>query len=540
MKSRFIYLGLILLAGFLLRLPYLNFPSIGYHNMKENEYIGMATEMLRTGDFLNRRVYFYNGLEKGPGFMDLYPQLPLVSYQIILAWKLFGNNLWGPRLIQILFMLGAIVIIYHITKRLMQDARCALLSSALLAIMPLGVFFARNLQPESPAFFFMLLASFFYLRFISTFKFSELFYAGLSVSVTFAYKYSFLISLFPLAFIFPHKDFISYLRKNNISVNRFLSIAFFSLLPALILFLFFILRNEWIFPSNAGRIRLLEIFTAGYWHQYGLLIIKYYFYQENFTFWYAILGCAGVFFALANKKELVSRYILGQVAAAVIYAMVFSDYINQHAYYQMPFLGVMCISSVLAIRQITQVLKSIFKKELFAGFCTVLIMLSFPEIKSALTAAWQTVFYGQEIAGDFIRKNTQSNERFFHLTHPSGQGHAVSTYAQRRCGWTWDLEEFKRAENDFNIKLLCVYPAGILETLYNNKDLYSYIRDNYRVIQIGDFLEKGQFYFSYLILQRPGKLDIPGFIRAYKDKAEAVKVYEVFGKKTPFFLIKAE
>ena len=99
---RNIFIGLILLLGLVLRAYNLDFPSIGYHNMKENEYLSMAEAMLGSGDFATRRVYFHNALE-GDTTWKLYPQPPLISYQILISWKILGKNLWGPRLFNALF-----------------------------------------------------------------------------------------------------------------------------------------------------------------------------------------------------------------------------------------------------------------------------------------------------------------------------------------------------------------------------------------------------------------------------------------------------
>ena len=45
-----ILLSLIILTGFFLRSYHLNFPSIGYHNMKENENISIAKHIRDTND----------------------------------------------------------------------------------------------------------------------------------------------------------------------------------------------------------------------------------------------------------------------------------------------------------------------------------------------------------------------------------------------------------------------------------------------------------------------------------------------------------
>ncbi|MDO8748757.1 MAG: glycosyltransferase family 39 protein [Candidatus Omnitrophota bacterium] len=151
--STIIILLFIIVLGFALRIYNMDFPSIGCHNMKENEYLGIAQEMQKTGDFITQRVYFYNALSGIPGVKP-YFQPPLVSYQVLLAWKLFKENIWGPRLCNILFGLLSIGLMYLIAKGLFHTTAPALFSAFLLAIMPLAVFFSRNIQPESPAFFY--------------------------------------------------------------------------------------------------------------------------------------------------------------------------------------------------------------------------------------------------------------------------------------------------------------------------------------------------------------------------------------------------
>jgi len=151
---QWIFLAVIVGIGFILRIYNLNFPSVGYHNMKENEYLEIAENMLQDNDFLKRTVYFYDAFSDYPKFSE-YPQIPLVSYQIILAWKIFGFNLWGPRLINVIFGLLSIIVVYFIGYEIFKRKLLALSCSLLLAILPLAVFFSRNLQPESPAFFFI-------------------------------------------------------------------------------------------------------------------------------------------------------------------------------------------------------------------------------------------------------------------------------------------------------------------------------------------------------------------------------------------------
>lgn len=267
----------ISLLGFALRAYHLNYPSIGYHNMKENEYLSIAEEMNRTGDFLARRVYFYNSFDQSP-VMKLYPQVPLVSYQALIIWKLFGDSLWPARLVNVLFGIGSVILIYLISRVFFKDSKFPLFSAFLMAIMPLAVFFSRNLQPESPALFFMLLGNLFYLKFAANFKKSFLFWGGFSFYLAWVYKMSFLIGLLPCLPLLIYSVY----REKKFSFRNF---AIF-VLPYLfilftILFLFWV--GQWYFDSQETmeRVKIFAVFSYNYWQNNAAIICNYVV-KENF------------------------------------------------------------------------------------------------------------------------------------------------------------------------------------------------------------------------------------------------------------------
>ncbi len=342
-----ILLTVIVSLGFILRIYNLDFPSIGYHNTKENEYLSMAQEMKRTQDFITRRVYFYHSFDDTP-IMKTYPQIPMISYQTLLAWKIFGENMWSPRLINCLFGILSIIIIYFVAKLLFNNISLALCCAFLLAIMPLGIFFSRNLQPESPAFFFMLLGNLFYLRFCAFYNKYGLFWGGICFSIAWIYKSTFIFGAIPFLFCFDFKEIF----KKKICDSKLL---FNAVLPYSVIFIAFIwlnLTNQWEF-EELTRINLLKIFSPGYWKTYGLDILDY-AWNENFAKMPLFLALLGIFIALFKKKNLVERYIIGWVIAAIFYGMFFSDYINQHTYYQMPFLILICVAAIYAVVSIAE------------------------------------------------------------------------------------------------------------------------------------------------------------------------------------------
>ena len=93
---------------------------------------------------------------------------------------MFGENLWGPRLFNVLFGIASILLMYLVAASVLASSQAGLWAAFFLATLPLSVFFSRNLQAESPALFFMLLGSLFYVRFTYFYKRYNLIIASLA------------------------------------------------------------------------------------------------------------------------------------------------------------------------------------------------------------------------------------------------------------------------------------------------------------------------------------------------------------------------
>ena len=479
----------ILLAGLALRLYNLDFPSIGYHNMQENGYMAIAHEMERTHDYVTKRVYFGDLLHAKAD-----PEPPLVSYQTIISWRIFGENLWGPRLFNVIFGVSAILIIYFISNLLFNDRRLALFASLSLAVMPLAVFFSRNLQPESPALFFMLLGSLFYLKFISTRKNYNLILGGLSFSAAWLYKFSFIIGILPFLFLLPLKS-----RKRgdrNLSLSGVLSL----LAPYSVIAIaaFILLRSGQFSFDNFNARTLLDIFSPSYWKEYGKTI-WFYMRYENFTPIFILLSILGIIMAFFKRKSLADRYIIGWTATAIPYLIFFSGPIAQNNYCQMPFLILVSVSTAYAASSISEAIKKIIKKD---ALVIVLIMIAASSglfVRDSIMRMHSTVFAGVDVAGESLRGFTNPGERIFLLTHAQGNG--IARYAQRYADWTYDLKDFKDKEKKFGIRYLCVYPAEFIRAMEkDDPGLFNYIKNNYHIKEAG-LTDEPQYLF-YVILEK--------------------------------------
>lgn len=526
-----VLLFLVILSGFFLRAHNLNFPSIGYHNMKENEYIGEALFMLKDGDYLHRKL-FRMGMDELPNFEE-YPQMPILPWAFVLLWKIFGLKLWLARLVIIAFSLGSIPLLYLIVRKLSDDKFLGLLSSLLLSLMPLGVFFGRNIQPESPALFFLLLCIYFGLRWFDNFNLKFAVFSGFSLCACVLFKVTFLIGIIPLLGIFP----LNTLKTKSFHNKIFKGAGFFllCLLPAIIwiyiekkLFI-----KETLIGGTVNRINLFEAFTFSYWKE-NIQIISSYI-NDNYTFWYFALFLIGLIFSFFRPKERSNRFILFFTAALIPYWMFLSDFTRQHSYYQMPFLPLIVISGAYGIYRLSNIFPA---KTRLQGLIPILIVLaSFPALKSAINRQYDTIFYGLDVAAEYLKSHLPQDERFFVLGGP--QSVAVCTLSQRLCGLNHpqSLEEMRLGEKKRNMKWLFVYGNYGMHELRKNKELFQYAQGNYSLIQIGLLRSQDNLIPAYYLFKKGGKFNFEQ-LKNVPEKPRLTRIYlTTQGTKIEFYIL---
>jgi 4-amino-4-deoxy-L-arabinose transferase-like glycosyltransferase len=485
--------------------------------------------MARTQDFIGKRVYFQNAFFDNPQAATLAP--PLVSYQVLLAWKLLGENIWAPRLFNVLFGILSIIIIYFLSLRLFSNAYLSLFSALLLSIMPLAVFFSRNLQPESPALFFMGLGTLFYLQFHSNIKKYYLSLGSLCFAISGIYKINFLIGIFPFIFFLPYRQL---LKQRKLLA----SYALYFFAPFLLLAAVFFWLKLAGFPQApaAEKIRLWEIFSSAYWRTYGSTIWLY-IKEENFTLVFGILALLGGMLAFLRSASLSDRYIIGWICAIIPYGMLFSAQISQQSFVQMPFLLLICASCTLALSFAAETLKRIFKLDLLIFMVLIIAGISVPFIHTSLQRMYGAVFLGVDVAGESLRELTLPQERVFLLAHAQGMG--ISRYAQRYVGWSNNLEEFKKQENKFNIRFICIYPVNFLESLSRDAAaLFKYIEENYQVKEVG-FLDSPR-QVVYIILQRGKGGDLKAELKSISGVMKLRTIYKLFNRYIFFYSVRPE
>ena len=512
-------------------MPQLNFPSIGYHNMKENEYISMAKNILKTKNMLSRDVYFYHAFDGKTDF-ELYPQVPFVAYQILLGYKLFGDILWFPRLINVVYMLLSIACIFYLVYMLTGEYHLSIAAMFLSAVMPLGVYFSRNLQPESGAFFFMCLGNILWLKFTDNFRRPYLIGFALSFVMTAAYKLAFLIGFAPLLFLLPYRRYLSERRIRGL----LLDLAIF-VLPCMLFIGYCKITGQSSFSSCENRVNLFSVFTQLYWQKNGMGIWDY-MVKENFTSIYFILSITGMLWAwrgYRTDRSLFALYLRSWSLVILPYCMVFNDFINQHNYYQMPFLGFVVLVSIYAIKELNSFVSDYLKTQAvsrcFALVFVVIFLFSSSSIRNAILEHYNVVFTGADVVGQFLKDNTNKEEKFFMYTF--AQGYAPCVYAERKCGYPASLKEFKKVESDFSIRFIAFYPIVMLDSL--PAEMRNYITNTYHVRMLGFNSPISEMMPRIMVLEKGGTVDIAVFMRQNQKNLRLSRVYQTINQELPFY-----
>lgn len=524
----YVFLFLLLVLGLYLRIYHLDFPSLGYHNMKENEYLDEAYFFKTDGNFLHKQAFAFSGFDEGNAYHEEYSEVPYVAYLTAGLWFIFGESIWLPRLIMIFFMLGSILLTYFVVKRLTSNEYLSILSSFLITIMPLGIYFGRNIQPESPGLFLMLLTAFFFIKWLDTNEKKNLMYSGFAFSVAWGLKYSFGIIAVPLFFMLPFKELIEKFKKHSKGFWADAKYLFYGLIPGVITTLVYELSVT--DRTKVGyRIELLRIFDWQYWTSRWPSLVSYF--NDNYTMWFLWFAIFGFIFAIIKYKTRFSKFLIGYAFSIFIYCDLMSAKIGGHSYYQMPFLPLICILSAYFLFCLGTLLRQIIKSNFAVFVPLILIILAVPSMQAANDRVWNTNFYGQDFIGEYLKTRLIPGERLGAATH--SQDLAVCSYAKHRCGFANTLEEFKHKEQIFNLHYIYV---GVSEMNKLNGDdpLWVYIKDNYKIDLIGLMDMNNQLSPVHIVLKKSGKFnlnDING------KQPQLAKTYDTKQGQVPYYYI---
>ena len=388
---------------------------------------------------------------------------------------------------------------------------CAFLS----AVSPVLIFFSRNLQPDAPALFFMLLGSLFYLKFLTKqFKKRNLVFGGISFAIAGCYQCNFLIGIFPFLFCFPKES----CRKD---LFRFILALLGPYMIVGAIALGLTARYDGAF-APMPLFAIPEALTLSYWGKYGFVIWRYAT-AENFTLIFVLCAVVGAALALSGLKSMAGRYIAGWIPAIILYALIFSREIIQQSYFQMPFAAFICLATGYAFYWLRKYSRNIF----IATMAVTMIGVNTPFIYQAVKGMHWTVFLGLDVAGESLKEFTKPQDRIF--LHGHAQGNGIARYAQRYMGWPENLEDFKKKEEKFNVKYACFYPIEYVHILKTkDPELFKHIEDTYKVKEIGYAEEASRPV--YIILEKGRGQEDASLLEGFNGHSQLRTIYRMFGR----------
>lgn len=527
-KKKIVWIILIamMIFGFYLRSFHLDFPSIGYHNMKENEYLSQAYNQYEDGDYLRRRMHIF-GREVNEYFEE-YPQMPLIPWMFVLMWTITGVKFWSARLIIVLFSILTIPAMYYLTKKLTKSDYIALLSSFLFSFMPLAVFFGRNIQPEAPALFFLICAMYQYISYLDDPNKTRAIKFGACLAAAALFKYTFLIGLLPMAAIFPYNKLkqkewrTPFLKHSGWVALTLTPIPLWTFLSG------FLNTKETLTEGTFGRIDLFRFLGGDYWNQFYPTIKAYAL--DNWTqyfMWFALLGLA---FAALRYRSRLAKFLGAYALAIVPYGMILADFIKAHNYYQYPFIPLICIASAYFIFSLGSILKSIVKVPYIQYLPLLLLLFTISDVQAHTNAQYDTLFYGLDVVGDYLKEHSTEDERLWIAGH--AQSFGVCYNSLRWCGppWWTDLNKTLQTQEEKNFRWLFIHGQQGLamelrapeicgrydpnntnapspcpkEEMKERQEIWDYFTNNYRIRLIGTFGNQPEVY----LLEKGGNFSL--------------------------------
>jgi len=503
-KNRKIYAAifLILLFGMYLRVYHIDYPTIGYHNWKESHYLAESRNFAEDGFF--NHGFFVPEWDALRSFDDPTgahsDTFPIISILIAIAFKIFGPYLWVARLVGIIFSLGTVLMMFLLSRELFKRDDIAIIAAALTAINPLFVFFSHNVQLINPGVFFMLSSAYFYVRWRDSDKNSHLISTAVFLSLAGLTKYTFLVIAIPFALTFPYKKLLK-LNKSQIKAYSASFVAMLAL-PAWFLYSKTIVQAEGT-ALAIGEMNLWAFLTPGWWKSVWPYL------SDNYTaigFLFAVAGIAMLAIFYKSNKKFAELFLLSYAIAIIPFIMILSNKLKGHSYHQFPIAPIIILTMSYFILVVSQTSLGLFKvksekREIlkWAAILVLFLVLLSPSM-DAKNKQFDTQFFGLDIAGDYIRENSEKTEK---VMFSGGQSFGFLWTADRKAYYSTDLnlDILKEAE-DSGVRWIFMYHWGFVDL--QDPVLLQYLEENYAFRQMA-YLSKGKDNVVYYIILEKGE-----------------------------------
>ncbi len=564
-----IILGVILFCGLYVRLYHVDYPVVGFHNWKETHYLTEARNYAKHGffyeGFLVPHWDYYLGDEYAASGAH-GDSLPSVSIVVGLLFKIFGPSLFVARLVNILFVLGAIFFAYLCVRKLFGRKDLALMTAAFMALTPLLVFFGRQMQLINPGLFFGMFGLYYYFRWIEKPNWKTLVLFSIGITLCVITKYPNALIGIPMAAIFPWKRVFSPSQLKKFWKHILGFFAIFSAIPLW----------AWYSASYSARLKTFDVGEQAKLIDFSVLSDPIFwrtmesFVRDNWTMNGLYVAAAGalallVLFTILHYKHIKhylknrkaetkvervpplalkgTRFMLAYALGGLVWFIVMSFKLKGHHYHQYPlaflFAFLLALVSVLAAEIVGKGMYSLARllaqmKKQHATWLEnsvkivlllVIIFLFLGHAQVSWARLFNSQFPGLDVAGEFINENSLPGDRMFHSSH---QSYGVLWHADRKGHrMTSNVTLFKEREAADNVQWVFMYQWGL--KYLDNKEIMDYISENYGLAQIGiQPTPQGNQPF-YLLFKKGGTFNMSNINELTKSKQPRTKEYELIG-----------
>ncbi|MBU0666497.1 MAG: glycosyltransferase family 39 protein [Nanoarchaeota archaeon] len=534
--SYWIILIAILILGFFLRNYHVDYPVIGYHNQKEAHTLSEIKNFYERGDyFVPERDYYKPAKDKPYGIHA--DNFPLMAWIVTLVWKLSGVSLVSARTIIILFSLGAILFTYLLVEEMFKRKDFAIISAFFVSIMPVLVFFGRQVQYESPALFFMMGALYFFWKWknepetIYFVLFSFMFILG-GVS-----KYPFLVFIVPILAVFPYER-LNFKKKDF--KEKYLTQYLLGATSVIIFIGWWLFsktlnvtgKGVTIQPFMSSRLGLL--FQSSMWNAIYLYAVT-----DNFTKIGFFLALIGLIIVIAKIKMENHRFLAFWFFSYILFAAIAPPQMKGHNYYQVPYAPLIAILITYFIFFVGDSIASFIKQKNLKVVVRIIVIVLFvvwmyPQLKLSITRQFDTQFFGLDVAGEYIKNNGDESSWIFGSGH---QDTGITWHSERKLFESAsNVSDFKKWDEELNLEWVFIYQWGF-QNILGNKELADYILSQYSLKQIGLQPTQNGNQPIYFLLQKGGSFNISDINNMVKDKPLLQKTYEQTSGNPKMFYI---
>ncbi len=390
-----ILLGIILTLSLIVRTHKLTTPLADWHSWRQVDTASVTREFLRYNEIgydkpffstiMTPRFHDLSDIPSGKNNLEGYRmvEFPLVNYGVaaLLTWMPNLELVPTYRLVNAVFAVATIFVVYLIVLLVSKQQRLALLSAAVMGFMPYSIFYSRTILPEVSMNFFSYFSVLSFILWIHSYRTtkSHLHWqtVGLYVLTWLSLSISFLIK--PVAVFMAPVYVVLIISEFGVLgwIKQWpLYLLGTSILPLLgwrthiEQFPSGIPANAWLFNGNGIRLK------PAWWR---------WLFSERIAFqmlgqWasgFLILGVMAKHLNQAGRKlSLFYWFSIALTIGWFSYLVIFATGNVQHDYYQIPLIPVLSILVASGAIWLYDMLKTNYPKIVVASFITFFFGLS--------------------------------------------------------------------------------------------------------------------------------------------------------------------